>query len=83
MPRLSCAVPKYRKHKNSGQAFVELNGDRHYLVSNNPCSPPQSFPYDAGHLRRRNHQFAEMLMLAGSLETSALRLRATYALNCG
>lgn len=55
MPRLSCAVPKYRKHTNSGQAFVELNGDRHYLVSDNPCSPPQSFPNDAGHLRRRNH----------------------------
>jgi integrase len=24
-------LPKYRKHKASGQAFVELNGHRHYL----------------------------------------------------
>lgn len=31
MPRLAQAVPKYRKHKASGQAFVELNGHRQYL----------------------------------------------------
>ena len=31
MPRLSQSVPKYRKHKASGQAFIELNGRRHYL----------------------------------------------------
>lgn len=31
MPRLSYQTPKYRKHKASGQAFVELNGKRHYL----------------------------------------------------
>ena len=31
MPRLAQSVPKYRKHKASGQAFVELNGQRHYL----------------------------------------------------
>src|SRR4051812_31110634 len=31
MPRLAQSVPKYRKHKASGQAFVELNGRRHYL----------------------------------------------------
>lgn len=31
MPRLAQAVPKYRKHKPSGRAFVELNGRRHYL----------------------------------------------------
>ena len=31
MPRLSHALPKYRKHSASGQAFVELNGHRHYL----------------------------------------------------
>ena len=31
MPRLAGAIPKYRKHKASGQAFVELNGRRHYL----------------------------------------------------
>ena len=31
MPRLTGSVPKYRKHKASGQAFVELSGHRHYL----------------------------------------------------
>ena len=31
MPRLSKQTPKYRKHKASGQAFVELSGHRHYL----------------------------------------------------
>ena len=31
MPRLAQSVPKYRKHKASGQAFVELNGQRQYL----------------------------------------------------
>jgi len=31
MPRLSQSVPKYRKHRASGQAFIELNGRRHYL----------------------------------------------------
>lgn len=31
MPRLSRQTPQYRKHKASGQAFVELSGHRHYL----------------------------------------------------
>jgi integrase len=31
MPKLTNSVPKYRKHKATGQAFVELNGRRHYL----------------------------------------------------
>ena len=31
MPRLTNSVPKYRKHRASGQAFVELSGHRHYL----------------------------------------------------
>ena len=31
MPRLSNSLPKYRKHKASGQSFVELNGRRFYL----------------------------------------------------
>jgi hypothetical protein len=31
MPRLSRSVPQYRKHKASGQAFVELSGKRIYL----------------------------------------------------
>ena len=31
MLRLTKQLPKYRKHRASGQAFVELNGHRHYL----------------------------------------------------
>jgi integrase len=31
MPRLTQTVPRYRKHRASGQAFVEINGRRHYL----------------------------------------------------
>jgi hypothetical protein len=31
MPRLVQALPKYRKHKASGQAVVTLNGVEHYL----------------------------------------------------
>jgi hypothetical protein len=31
MPRLRTGVPKYRKHKQSGQAIVTLNG-RDYLL---------------------------------------------------
>ncbi len=31
MPRLVDALPKYRRHKASGQAVVTLNGRDHYL----------------------------------------------------
>jgi hypothetical protein len=31
MPRLTNAVPKYRKHKRSGQAVVAIAGKDHYL----------------------------------------------------
>lgn len=31
MPRLVEAVPKYRKHKATGQAVVTINGRDHYL----------------------------------------------------
>jgi hypothetical protein len=31
MPRLTQSLPKYRKHKASGQAFVEFNGRQYYL----------------------------------------------------
>ena len=31
MPRLTSSLPKYRKHRASGQAIVEINGHRHYL----------------------------------------------------
>lgn len=35
MPRLVQAVPKYRKHRASGQAIVTLNGRDHYLGPHN------------------------------------------------
>ena len=31
MPRLVTSIPKYRKHKGSGQAMVTVNGRDHYL----------------------------------------------------
>ncbi|QDV63054.1 site-specific integrase [Crateriforma conspicua] len=31
MPKLTSAVPKYRKHRASGQAVVTINGRDHYL----------------------------------------------------
>ena len=31
MPRLIHAVPKYQKHRASGQAVVSINGRDHYL----------------------------------------------------
>ncbi len=31
MPRKSSRIPKYCLHKGSGQAYVTLNGRRHYL----------------------------------------------------
>ena len=31
MPRLTKSVPKYRKHRASGQAVVTLSGVDHYL----------------------------------------------------
>jgi hypothetical protein len=31
MPKLTHALPKYRKHKAFGQAVVSLNGVFHYL----------------------------------------------------
>lgn len=41
MPRLTNALPKYRKHKASGQAFVELSGKRIYLGPHGTkLSPP-------------------------------------------
>ena len=35
MPRLVQSIPKYRKHRASGPAIVELNGKRHYLGPHN------------------------------------------------
>ncbi len=35
MPRLSNSVPKYRKHRASGQAVVTLNGRDFYLGPHN------------------------------------------------
>ncbi len=35
MPRLSNSVPKYRKHRGSGQAVVTLNGRDFYLGPHN------------------------------------------------
>ncbi len=32
MPRLTKTLPTYRKHKQSGQAIVTLNGRDHLLV---------------------------------------------------
>jgi hypothetical protein len=32
MPKLTKAVPKYRKHRASGQAVVTIAGQDHYLV---------------------------------------------------
>jgi len=31
MPRLTSSLPKYRKHRASGQAVVTINGRDHYL----------------------------------------------------
>jgi len=31
MSATTVSVPKYRRHKGSGQAFVQVNGRRHYL----------------------------------------------------
>ena len=31
MSSTTVSVPKYRRHKGSGQAFVQVNGQRHYL----------------------------------------------------
>ena len=31
MPRLTKSLPKYRKHRASGQAVVTLDGKDHYL----------------------------------------------------
>ncbi len=31
MPKLSTSVPKYRKHRASGEAVVTINGREHYL----------------------------------------------------
>ena len=33
MPRLTKALPKYRRHRSSGQAVVTLNGVDRYLGS--------------------------------------------------
>ncbi|QDT74839.1 tyrosine-type recombinase/integrase [Lacipirellula limnantheis] len=38
MPRLIQAVPKYRKHRASGQAIVTINGRDHYLGPHNSKS---------------------------------------------
>ncbi|SMP56358.1 hypothetical protein SAMN06265222_105139 [Neorhodopirellula lusitana] len=35
MPRLTQSLPKYRKHKASGQAIVNLGGKDHYLGPHN------------------------------------------------
>lgn len=31
MPKKTVKIPAYRRHKGSGQAFVQINGARHYL----------------------------------------------------
>lgn len=44
MPRLSQSVPRYRKHKASSQAIVEINGKRYYLGPHG--SRTSKFEYD-------------------------------------
>ena len=44
MPKLKNAVPKYRKHKASGQAVVTIAGTDHYLGKFN--SKPSKKLYD-------------------------------------
>jgi hypothetical protein len=51
MPRLTNSVPKYRRHKQSGQAIVTLNG-RDYLLG--PWRTKASKAnYDRGFFMRR------------------------------
>lgn len=44
MPKLTVAVPKYRKHRASGQAIVTVNGRDHYLRP--PTSKASKLEYD-------------------------------------
>ena len=37
MPKLSIAVPKYRKHRASGKAVVTINGRDHYTTRGGQC----------------------------------------------
>ena len=44
MPRLPQAVPKYQKHRASGQAVVRLNGQDFYLGPHG--TKPSKLEYD-------------------------------------
>src|SRR5688572_1821462 len=43
MPRLTKRLPSYRHHRASGQAFVELNGTRHYLGAHGTKASHQEY----------------------------------------
>jgi len=47
----SVKLPKYRHHKGSGQAFVQVKGHRHYLSK-----------YNSDHSRERYRRFIAELI---------------------
>ena len=40
---MSIHVPKYRHHRASGQAFIEILGHRHYLGKSNTASSQERY----------------------------------------
>ena len=68
MPKLTAAVPKYRKHKATGQAVVTLNGHDFYLGPHNTAA--SRLEYD--------QQIAEWLRLRLLHPHEAERLRGAY-----
>ena len=65
MPRLKQAVPKYRKHKQSGQAIVTLGGRDHLLGPHGTKTSKAEYDRLIGEwLQNGRHQCASTLTRA-------------------
>jgi len=83
MPKLVNAVPKYRKHRKSGQAVVTIRGKDHWTLEHIPSpksdsrtSLPWSTPVNPGvgatlgHGRRWDHPNARAVAALDTLDRS-------------
>jgi hypothetical protein len=74
MPRLTESLPKYRKHRASGQAVVTLNGKDHYLGPHGTKASRQEYDRLVGEWAQNGRR----LPASGTQCITVLELIAAY-----
>ena len=74
---MSVRIPKYRLHKGSGQALVQINGERIYLGKHGTAQSREKYrrivakslgcPQPSPHLPLQDNQIGERLSVSASL----------------